>query len=104
VTIDAAITEAVAAAMVPVLAELRALRAQVAALRARSPAEPELLTVRQFAARAGLSTCTVRRRIADGTLSHVRVGSAIRVPSMALRPADPARIAELARAAREPRP
>jgi excisionase family DNA binding protein len=103
-SIDAAITEAVAVAMAPVLAELRALRAELARLAALAAPEPSMLSIRRFAERAGLSACTVRRRVSDGSLPSVRVGGAVRIPASALQPVDSAQIAELARAARRPRP
>ena len=99
-TLDAALTEVVRAAVAPLVAEVAELREQIAALRAPAQAAPSLLTVKQFAARAGLSTCTVRRHIADGSLPSTRIGGAIRISASALRPADPAQIATLARAAR----
>jgi excisionase family DNA binding protein len=70
----------------------------------RAPAAPESadLTVRQYAVRRGLSECTVRRRVADGTLAHVRVGTAIRIPASSLKPVDPATVARFAREARTP--
>jgi excisionase family DNA binding protein len=83
-----------------VLAELAELRAVVEKLHTPAAQEPALLSVRQYAERAGLSACTVRRRVTDGTLSHVRVGGAIRIPSASLRPTDPADVARLAREAR----
>lgn len=106
-TIDSAITEAVAVAMAPVLAELRALRTEVArlaSLAAPAAPEPSMLSIRRFAERAGLSTCTVRRRLKDGSLPSVRVGGAVRIPASALQPSNSAQVAELARAARRPRP
>jgi excisionase family DNA binding protein len=78
------------------LAEL----AQLAAMRAPAQPETTMLTVKQFAARAGISQCTCRRRVSDGTIAHVRVAGSIRIPSSALRPADPGTVARLAREAR----
>jgi excisionase family DNA binding protein len=71
-------------------------------LAAATPAqaEPSMLTVREFAARAGLSQCTVRRRISDGSLSSTRIGASIRIPSATLQPVDPGTVARLAREAR----
>lgn len=71
-------------------------------LAAATPAqlEPELLSVRQYAQRAGLSQCTIRRRISDGTLRVLRVGGSIRIPAASLRPTDPATVSRLAREAR----
>ena len=47
--------------------------------------EPLLLTVPQTAERLNLSEKTVRRYISNGELPLVRIGSAIRVPEVALR-------------------
>ena len=47
--------------------------------------EPLLLTVSQTAERLNLSEKTVRRYISNGELPLVRIGSAIRVPEVALR-------------------
>jgi excisionase family DNA binding protein len=51
--------------------------------------ERELLTVAEVAMRLGVSSATVRRRIADGSLRAVRLGpnptaSPVRVPRSAL--------------------
>jgi excisionase family DNA binding protein len=100
VTLDETLRAAVAAEVAPLVHQVAELTAQVAALRAPAPAEPELLTVKQYAARAGLSPCTIRRRISDGGLPHVRVGAAIRIPAASLRPTDPGTVARLARVAR----
>jgi excisionase family DNA binding protein len=77
-----------------------ALLGRLAAATAPTQPEPTLLSVRQYAARAGLSACTIRRRISDGTLPHVRVAGSIRIPAASLRPADPADVSRLAREAR----
>ena len=71
-------------------------------LAAATPAqlEPELLSVRQYATRSSLSACTIRRRIADGTIPCIRHGRTVRVDLAALRPADPAMVAAAAREAR----
>jgi excisionase family DNA binding protein len=70
------------------------------AAAAPTPEESAMLTVRQFAARAGLSTCTVRRHIADGTLVSTKIGGAIRIPASSLQPTSPADVSRLAREAR----
>ncbi len=44
------------------------------------------LTAAQAADRLGISLRTVRRRIADGSLPSVKIGSAVRVPASALAP------------------
>jgi len=100
VSLDAAIADAVRAAVQPLAEEIRRLTALVEQQRAPTTPAPTLLTVREFATHAGLSQCTVRRRISDGSLSSTRIGASIRIPVAALRPADPAQIATLARAAR----
>lgn len=71
-------------------------------LAAATPAqlEPELLSVRQYATRSSLSACTIRRRIADGTLAHVRLAGSIRIPSESLQPTSTDEIAAAARKAR----
>jgi excisionase family DNA binding protein len=97
IEVDLADTKAAVVTLVHQVAELTAA---VQALRTPAQSEPTMLTVREFAARAGLSTCTVRRHIADGTIPHTRVGASIRVPASALRPADPGTVARLAREAR----
>ena len=77
-----------------------ALLSRLAAATTPTQPEPALLSVRQYAARAGVSACTVRRRVSDGSLSHIRVGGAIRISSASLRPADTDDIAAAARKAR----
>ncbi|MGA7741191.1 MAG: hypothetical protein WBP56_14505 [Polyangia bacterium] len=101
-SIEAVIAGAVVAQLIPEIQRVvRAeLAAQLAALHAPAAQAPELLSVREFAKRAGLSTCTIRRRVADESLPHIVVGTTIRIPSSALRPADPADVAQMARAAR----
>jgi len=46
--------------------------------------EPDYLTANEAAARLGISLRTARRRIADGSLSSVRIGRAVRIPAAAL--------------------
>jgi len=99
-TLESVLAEVVREAVAPLAQQVAELTAAVQALRTPAEAEPELLTVREFAKRAGISQCTCRRRVADGTLAHVRVGGAIRIPSSSLRPADPADVARLVREAR----
>ena len=65
-----------------------------------TPAEPALLTVRQYAQRAGLSMCSIRRHIKDGSLVATKIGGSIRLPASSLRPADPGTVARLAREGR----
>jgi len=97
-SIDAAITDAVTVAVSPMLAELRALRASIDALRAASPSR--LVTVDELVRLGYGSPATVRRRIADGTYPCVRHGRSVRVDLAALRPIDPATVAALADQAR----
>ena len=98
-SIEAAISDAVTVAVAPVLAELRALRATVDALRAASPSR--LATVAELVRLGYGSPASVRRRIADGTFPAIRHGRSIRVDIAALKPATPERVAELAREARK---
>ena len=100
-TVDESLRAAVAAEVAPLVQQVAELRAEIAALRAPAPAESALLSVREFAMRAGISTCTCRRRLADGTLPAVKIGGSIRISSSALQPSDPARVASLARRARQ---
>jgi len=97
-SIDAAITDAVAVAVSPVLAELRALRASVDALRAASPSR--LATVAELVRLGYGSPASVRRRIADGTYPAIRHGRSIRVDLVALKPPRPEMVADLADKAR----
>lgn len=98
-TLDESLRAAVADEVAPLVQQVAALTAQVAALRAPAPAD-ELLSVAQAARRAGLSTCTVRRRIHDGSIPCTRVGHSVRVPASALRPTDSATVSRLSREAR----
>jgi hypothetical protein len=98
-SIEAAISDAVTAAVAPMLAELRALRAEMAALRAASPSQ--LVTVNRLVELGYGSPATVRRRIADNTYPAIRHGRSIRVDLASLKPPSPEVIAELAREARK---
>jgi hypothetical protein len=98
VSIEAAIADAVAMAVAPLVSEIRELRATVEALRAASP--PKLLTVCEMVRLGYGSPATVRRRIADGTYPCVRHGRSVRVDLAALKPIDSATVASLADAAR----
>ncbi len=88
----------VATALVPVLEELRDLRAAVDALRASSP--PRLVSVPEAATMLGVSVSTMWRRVSDGTVPVQRIGRSVRVDAASLRPADPAAVAQMAREAR----
>lgn len=97
-SIEAAITDAVAVAVAPLVDEIRALRATVDALKAASPSR--LVTVAELVRLGYGSPATVRRRIADGTYPAMRHGRSVRVDLAALKPIDPATVAALADAAR----
>jgi excisionase family DNA binding protein len=98
VTIDAAIADAVRAAVAPVLTELATLREQVAILVQSSP--PQMLSVAEAAKRMGTCAATIRRMCASGELAHRRCGRRVLVDSAALRPTDSATVARLSREAR----
>jgi excisionase family DNA binding protein len=97
-SLDASLAEIVAAAILPLAEEVRGLKAEVAALRAASP--PRYGTVADAARILLCSEQTVRRRIDAGEIPSTRVGRAVRVDLTALRPPDPAMVADLAREAR----
>jgi hypothetical protein len=97
-SVEDAISGAVAVAVAPVLAELRALRETVDALRAASPSR--LATVAELVRLGYGSPASVRRRIADGTYPAIRHGRSIRVDLAALKPPRPELVAELADKAR----
>ena len=97
-TIEAAITDAVATALAPLVAEIRALRASIEALRAASPSR--LVTVGELVRLGYGSPATIRRRIADGSIPAIRRGRSVRIDISALQPLDPAAAAALADAAR----
>ena len=97
-TIDAAIADAVRAAVAPVLTELATLREQVAILVQSSP--PQMLSVAEAAKRMGVHPATIRRMCASGELAHRRAGRRLLVDASSLRPADVATVSRLAREAR----
>jgi excisionase family DNA binding protein len=99
-TLDLALGEVVRQAVAPLVQQVAELTAAVEALRTPTTPESALLSVREFAARAGISQCTCRRRVSDGTIASVRVGASIRIPAASLRPTDPATVARLVREAR----
>lgn len=63
--------------------QLRALVAEIvrAEIDKLRPAEPEALTVAEFARRLSVSERTVRDAIREGRLEHMRIGRAVRIPS-----------------------
>jgi len=97
-TIDAALAAVVAEAVAPLVDEIRALRATVDALRAASPSR--LVTVSELVDLGYGSPATIRRRIADGTITAIRHGRSVRIDLATLRPIDPATVAALADASR----
>lgn len=76
----------------------RDLLAKLGELERRLP--PQLGDVARACAATGLSPATVRRRIKDGSIPTVRVGSRVLVDLSALRPPEPEQVARLAREAR----
>lgn len=99
-TLDDALSAAVARAVAPITAELSAVRTELAELRRSQPAR--LLSVDEAAAELHVSACTVRRRILDSTLPSRRIGSRVLVDMNAMQPASDAKIAAMARQARQP--
>ncbi len=81
-----------------VLAEIRELRAELAELRRSQP--PRLVSVAVASAQLGISPCSVRRHVADGTLPSRRIGGRVLVDLSAAQPAADAEIAQRAREAR----
>jgi hypothetical protein len=95
VSVEAIIAERVAER---VRAELAPVLAALGDLQRRLP--PQLGDVAQASAATGLSPASIRRRIKDGSLPTVKVGSRRLVDLAALRPPSPEEIAKLAREAR----
>lgn len=60
-------------------AEQRTQLVELLGVAMPSPPAAELLTVREAATRANVSEKTIRRRIEDGELAPIRIGSALRV-------------------------
>ncbi len=81
-----------------VLARLERLEGAVAAVT-----PPQYGTVDEAARILGVSTQTVRARIADKRITATKVGRSVRVDLRTLAGASSEQIAELARAARAPR-
>lgn len=77
----------------------RIVRAIVTELRASRP--PRLLSVADAAAELGISACSVRRHVADGSLPSRRVGARVLIDMTAATPAGDDEIARRAREARE---
>jgi excisionase family DNA binding protein len=100
-SLDASLAEIVTAAILPLTEEVRGLKAEVAALRAASP--PKYGTVKDAARILLCSEQTSRRKVDLGEIPSTRVGRAVRIDLTALRPLEPATVADLAREARERR-
>jgi excisionase family DNA binding protein len=97
-TLDESLRAAVADAVAPLDAKIARLTTAVEALKAVSP--PQFLSIAEAAQRLGCCQLTVRRQVAAGAIRSRRCGRRILVDASAVRPADPAQIAELARSAR----
>jgi hypothetical protein len=96
--LDTALADIVGAAVRPLVDELRQLRAEIAELRTSKP--PHLVSVADAAAALGISACTVRRRITDGSLVSRRLGGRVLVDLTAAQPRTDLEVARLAREAR----
>ena len=88
----------VSTALLPVLDEIRTLRAELAEVRASLP--PRMLSVAEAAEAMGVSTQTITAMGRRGDIVVRRAGRRVLVDAGSLRPADPARVVELACAAR----
>lgn len=97
-TLDAALTAVVSAAVAPLAAELRGLRAEVAALRAASPSK--WLSQQRAAELLDVDVQTIRAMRDRGELVFRKAGRRIVIDSASLKPADPAEISRLAAEAR----
>jgi hypothetical protein len=93
-TLDDALAATVARAVAPLATELAAVRRELAAVRASMP--PQMVSVAEYARRSGLSACTVRRHVADGTIPSTRIGGRVMCDLSSLRPIDPATVEALA--------
>jgi excisionase family DNA binding protein len=100
-SIDAAITEAAAVALAPVLAELRAVRAELAEIRAVLP--PRFVSLKEAAELMGVDPRTIVSMGERGECRTRRAGRRVLVDAASLRPPSREQVAELARTARRPR-
>lgn len=100
-TVDAAITEALARALAPVLDELRAVRAELTEVRACLP--PRFVSLKETASAIGVDPRTLMAMAERGEIVVRRAGRRVLVDAASLRPPSREQIAELARSAREPR-
>ena len=101
-SIDTAIAEALAVALAPVLTELRAVRSELAEVRASLP--PRFVSMKEAARALGCDPRTVAAMGERGEIITRRGGRRVLVDAASLRPTNRATVTELARAAREPRP
>lgn len=82
-TIEETIAVVVGGQVAPVLAELRAVKTELEALRRAMP--PQLVTMTAAAKALGQSLSTIRRKVKDGTLPCRRIGRSVRVDLSGLR-------------------
>ena len=100
-TVEDAIAAAVVARLEPIVERIvgHHVAELAASVRAATPARG--LSVAEYAERAGVSVCTVRRLCADNSLPHKRLGKRIVIPADAVPgTAERDRIGELAMRAR----
>ena len=97
-SLDTALAEVVGAAVAPLAEELRAVRTELAALRAASPSQ--WVSQARAAELLAVSTQTITAMARRGDLVSRRAGRRILIDAASLRPATPERIAELADKAR----
>lgn len=101
-SIDAAIAEALAVALAPVVTQLRAVRSELAEVRASLP--PRFVSLKEAARALGCDPRTVAAMGERGEIITRRAGRRVLVDAASLRPTNRATVAERARSAREPRP
>ncbi|BDG04957.1 excisionase family DNA-binding protein [Anaeromyxobacter oryzae] len=87
--------DAVRKALVPFVAELRAVREAVDRLIEAQP--PLLVGVQEAARRLGVSVSTVRRGVKDGSLPYRRIGRSVRIDLARCRGLDGAAVRRLGR-------
>jgi hypothetical protein len=88
----------VAVALAPVLEELRAVRAELAEVRASLP--PRMISLAAAAERMGVDPRTVVAMGERGEIVTRKAGRRVLIDAASLRPVDAATVAELAREAR----
>jgi hypothetical protein len=97
-SLDDAFRAAIAAAIWPLAEEVRAARAELASLRESTA--PRMGSVADAARIAGVCELTIRRKFAAGEIAGKRIGRRVVLDLSSLRPADRAKVVELARVAR----